>query len=122
MMMHGPADVKLVQFMDILNCKCSPEKVATCCFKLHYPEPMSEDLLQNYSNILTSLSFVVQCKIKRAYLYVPDFHSLSAFPSYSNHATRYMNILLREEYCSGGLQVTFCTAVDVVASTAQSVQ
>jgi len=121
MTMHGPADVKLVQFMDILNCKCSPEKV-TCRFILHYPEPMSEDLLQNYSNILTSLSLVVQCKIKKAYVYMPDFHSLSAFPSYSNHATRYINLLLCEECCSGGLQVTFCTAVDVVASTAHSVQ
>ena len=43
-------------------------------------------------------------------------------PSHSNHATKYMNILFCEEYCSGGLHVTFSTAVHVVPSTAQSVQ
>ena len=46
------------QFMDILNCKCSPEKVTASHFKLHYPEPMCKDLLQNYSK--TSFSLVVQ--------------------------------------------------------------
>lgn len=109
--------------MHILICNSSPEKLRACASHYATLSPSCKDLLQNYGNIKTSFSLWYNAKYNSIAFMCQILTAcvLSCHPPTMPHNVQTYYVLCLER-CSGGLHVTFCTAADVVAGIAGSVQ